>query len=162
MAFPASKRAHTRKDETELNLTPIMNIFVILVPFLLLTAVFAQTAVLNLSLPSGDEDGEDEASLQEEPPPKLMISITGSGFLIGAIGGLLPEIPKTNNDYDFGLLEKKLMEIKGQFPEQVAAVIISEPEILYDNIIQLMDVCIKTGFVDISLARGIVMGGEGQ
>ncbi len=161
MAFPASKRAHPRKVDTELNLTPIMNVFVILVPFLLLTAVFAQTAVLNLSLPTGDEGGEDEAAQQEEPPPKLMISITDTGFLIGAIGGVLPEIEKVDDDYDFELLKKKLAEIKEQHPTQASAVIVSEPEILYDNIIQLMDACIITGFEDISLARGVVLGGGG-
>ena len=38
-------------ESTELNITAFMNLMVILVPFLLITAVFSRLAVLELNLP---------------------------------------------------------------------------------------------------------------
>lgn len=158
MAFPASKRAHTKNVDAELNLTPIMNVFVILVPFLLLTAVFAQTAILNLNLPVAGDTAEDES--EESSLPKLMISITDKGFQIGSVGGFLEPINLVDGKFDYATLKEKLLEIKQQYPEQSTAAIISEPQIEYDEIIHMMDNCILTGFDDISLARGIVAASE--
>ncbi len=41
-----------RSAEAEINITPVMNIFVILIPFLLLTATFVKIAIIDLSLPT--------------------------------------------------------------------------------------------------------------
>ena len=51
------RRLRHRRPEAELNITAFMNLMVILVPFLLITAVFSQVAILELNLPtsSGDE-----------------------------------------------------------------------------------------------------------
>ncbi|MEM7805474.1 MAG: biopolymer transporter ExbD, partial [Pseudomonadota bacterium] len=38
-------------EATELNITAFMNLMVILVPFLLITAVFSRLAILELNLP---------------------------------------------------------------------------------------------------------------
>ncbi|HSN50904.1 MAG TPA: biopolymer transporter ExbD, partial [Woeseiaceae bacterium] len=47
-----SRKSGRRNVETaELNITAFMNLMVILVPFLLITAVFSRLAVLELNLP---------------------------------------------------------------------------------------------------------------
>ena len=49
-----------RNQETaELNLTAFMNLMVILVPFLLITAVFSRLAVLELNLPGSSTEPAD-------------------------------------------------------------------------------------------------------
>lgn len=49
-----NKRRETRNTaEEELNLIPVMNLFVCLIPFLLLTATFAQFGSLRAELPKG-------------------------------------------------------------------------------------------------------------
>ena len=40
------------KEELELNITTFLNLMVVLVPFLLITAVFSRMAVIELNLPS--------------------------------------------------------------------------------------------------------------
>ncbi len=55
------------RQESDLDLTPVMNIFLILIPFLLLTAVFVKIAVLELSLPNLERQGA-VAQQQEEKP----------------------------------------------------------------------------------------------
>ena len=52
MAARPSNRGHREEEALEeLNLIPIMNLIVILIPALLLTAAFVQFAVINVSAP---------------------------------------------------------------------------------------------------------------
>ena len=44
-------RRHRRKETAEMNITAFMNLMVILVPFLLITAVFSRLTILQLNLP---------------------------------------------------------------------------------------------------------------
>ena len=53
---------HRDREAVELNITAFMNLMVILVPFLLITAVFSQVAILELNLPTG------ESAFAGEPP----------------------------------------------------------------------------------------------
>ena len=65
------RRASKRHEVAELNVTAFMNLMVVLVPFLLITAVFSRLTILELNLPS------DNA--QTSPPSKglnLELSIT--------------------------------------------------------------------------------------
>ena len=41
----------SREVNADLNITAFMNLMVVLVPFLLITAVFSQVSILNLNLP---------------------------------------------------------------------------------------------------------------
>ena len=70
-------RSRNRHRETvELNITAFMNLMVILVPFLLITAVFSQVSILELNLPA---DGTDAA---EPAEPELQLEITIRGTSI--------------------------------------------------------------------------------
>ena len=46
------RSGHRHKEVVELNITAFMNLMVVLVPFLLITAVFSQVAILDLNLPT--------------------------------------------------------------------------------------------------------------
>lgn len=48
-------RKAKRETDVELNITTFMNLMVVLIPFLLLDAVFTQMSVLQLTLPSSEE-----------------------------------------------------------------------------------------------------------
>nr|NIL93576.1 biopolymer transporter ExbD [Woeseiaceae bacterium]NIP20238.1 biopolymer transporter ExbD [Woeseiaceae bacterium] len=55
-----SRKAGRRNLETaELNITAFMNLMVILVPFLLITAVFSRLTVLELNLPGSSSEPVD-------------------------------------------------------------------------------------------------------
>ena len=61
-------RKRHRMETVELNITAFMNLMVILVPFLLITAVFSQVAILELNLPSSNDQpgAEDPETMQLE------------------------------------------------------------------------------------------------
>jgi biopolymer transport protein ExbD len=87
------RRKATR--ETELDLKPFMNIVVVLIPVLLISAEFAKMAVVDIKLPPG---GSNRDSVQTVPPPgkdnklELTAIVTDSVVTLGARGGFLPSL----------------------------------------------------------------------
>ena len=46
----------------DLDLIPVMNLFMVLIPFLLLTAVFAKTVAIDIYLPQISEEGAGKSA----------------------------------------------------------------------------------------------------
>jgi biopolymer transport protein ExbD len=160
MAFPASKRRHLTQDETTLNIVPVLNLFSTLIPFLLLCAVFASTAVLQLSLPEAAEGGNEENLTEQEKKTEketlnLSVVITDKGFTIAGTGAVLPSIPKVGGKYNLDELKKQLKKVKEKFPFQEDVILVCEQDIIYDLIIQVMDIAIEAGLPNIALSGRI-------
>jgi len=129
-------RRHRRKDAAELNITAFMNLMVVLVPFLLITAVFSRLTILELNLPSSTE------ALPETPQVlNLEIVVRPGELQVADRGtGLLRAFPRTGDGQDLDGLGAFLREqIKPRFPEATAVTILLEPDIPYDTVVQVMD-----------------------
>jgi biopolymer transport protein ExbD len=113
-----------------------MNLMVILVPFLLITAVFSRLAVLELNLPGSSSE------VTAESPQSLTLEITVRTDMI-EIGdrnrGLLSRIPNRDGGYDLQAMAEKLQQIKARFPDKLDATLLLEPDISYDVIVQVID-----------------------
>ena len=152
-------RKRKTNKTVELYLTPVLNIFLNIIPLLLVTTVFVQTSVINLSLPSQPAAGSASAQAhQAEKRPErkreqfLILSISAKGFYLILGDKLLKIIPKGGNNYDFDKLEAILRKVKKAFPEQESIIIESEDDIIYDHLIHTMDRCRACGLVDIILS----------
>jgi len=147
------KRAVGREkslEAEELNITPVMNIFLILVPFLLLTAVFVRISILEFSLPSAEQQA---AQLnQGQAPVVTILAISEKGFELKSKGLKIPLIAKNANDFDFGMLVEKLMQIKSAHQRSEDIIIAPQASIKYDVIIKVMDRCRESGFPNISIS----------
>ena len=134
-----SRRGGRRRDvETaELNITAFMNLMVILVPFLLITAVFSRLAILELNLPGSSSEPADPQELVFQ----LEVIVRQDKIEVGdRTVGALGIYPNTEEDgYDFEALTKKLSELKEQYPEKTDASILLEQDIPYDTLVQVMD-----------------------
>jgi biopolymer transport protein ExbD len=118
----------------EMNITAFMNLMVILVPFLLITAVFTRLAILELNLPAGGGSGPDKKQLH------LEVIIRGEALEIGErSAGVLKRIEKNEKGYDYKTLSLALQGIKEKFPDKTQATILSEPNTPYDILVQVMD-----------------------
>ncbi|HEX5763959.1 MAG TPA: biopolymer transporter ExbD [Woeseiaceae bacterium] len=133
----SSRRSGRRNSETaELNITVFMNLMVILVPFLLITAVFSRVAILELNLPGAS----DETVAPEEQTFQLEITVRESGIEVGDRNlGALGVYPSAAGGYDFEALSTKLAEIKKSYPAKTDASILLEADIPYDTLVQVMD-----------------------
>ena len=132
-----SRRGSRRNvDTAELNITAFMNLMVILVPFLLITAVFSRLAILELNLPGSSTE---PAKLQELVF-QLEVIVREGRIEVGDRNiGALGIYPNTVDGYDYEALSAKLSEIKQSYPEKTEAAILLESNIAYDTLVQVMD-----------------------
>ena len=127
-----------RNQETaELNITAFMNLMVILVPFLLITAVFSRLAVLELNLPGSSTEPADP----QEQTFQLEVIVRKDKLEVGDRNqGLLGVYPNSaDGDYDYDALSVKLAELKDRYPQKSDASILLESDIAYDTLVQVMD-----------------------
>jgi biopolymer transport protein ExbD len=131
-----SRRGHHNEETAELNITAFMNLMVILVPFLLITAVFSRLAIIELNLPGSSTEPVD----QKELTFQLEVIVRKSQIEVGDRNiGALGIYPNKDNNYDYDALSQKLSEIKESYPEKTDASILLESEIPYDTLVQVMD-----------------------
>jgi biopolymer transport protein ExbD len=126
---------HRRIEPEEMNITAFMNLMVILVPFLLITAVFSRITILELNLPAAAA-----ASPEVKRELQLEITIRPDRLDVGdRRAGLIKSLPKTDKGYDYNGLSKVLWQVKEQFPDKTSATILSLPDTPYDTLVQTMD-----------------------
>lgn len=135
----------------DLNITPIMNIFLILVPFLLLTAVFVRIAVLEFSLPSTDPQAR-EATTEPKDVVVTILAINEDGFELKTEGMTIPFIEAREDTFDFQTLVARLREVKERHADTENIIIAPQASIKYDIIIKVMDRCRENGFSNISIS----------
>lgn len=131
-----AKRIERRvKKPAALLLVPMIDIFTVLVTFLLMTAVFSRTMILELNLPVS-------ATEFREPPPGLQLEVIvrkDSIEVTDRNSGLLAPLPNTATGYDVASLSQYLQRVKAKFPDKVDATMLLEPNISYDTLVQVMD-----------------------
>jgi len=113
-----------------------MNLMVILVPFLLITAVFSRLAILELNLPGSSNEPVDP----QEQVFQLEVIVREEKIEVGDRNqGLLGVYPNSDDGYDYDALGTKLSELKKRYPEKSDASILLEQDIPYDTLVQVMD-----------------------
>ncbi len=165
-----SRKGRRRQNEetAELNITAFMNLMVILVPFLLITAVVSRLAILELHLPGSSTEPADPQELTFQ----LEVTVREAQIEVGDRNlGALGIYPNADSGYDFEALSAKLAEIKESYPDKTDVSILLESEIPYDTLVQVMDrvrvaeiveedgVVRKDLFPDISIGDAPVLGG---
>lgn len=136
MIHKHNKSART-KTSIELNITAFMNLMVALVPFLLMTAAFTNTSILDLKLPKADA-GDSAADLPKEFAINVVmgneaITITDQN------GDTIKFIPKIISGHNYTLVNQTLRLIKNQYPEKTDISILPDKFTPYDDIVQIMD-----------------------
>jgi len=121
------------RKPTELLLVPMIDIFTVLVTFLLMTAVFSRITILELDLPSSASAGVTE------PTFRLEVIVRQEGFELTNGTALIAAIPKRNGEYDLKMLSELALSLKRDFPDANDASVLLEPAIAYDDLIQVMD-----------------------
>ena len=127
-----------RREPTGLDVTAFINLIVVLVPFLLSTAVFTRLSVLDMSLPAQATGALEQLSAEKL---NLEVVIRGEAIEVGdRIGGLIQSIPKTQSGhYDIATLGTLARAIKERFPDKTDVTVLPEPNVPYDVLVQVMD-----------------------
>ncbi|MBN1482657.1 hypothetical protein EH223_11740 [candidate division KSB1 bacterium] len=146
------RRLRGHAGETDVNLTAVMNIFLILIPFLLLTATFVRIAVLELTLPSLDRAGRQTTVQKAESTVLNILRIKETELQLNSPGLKFDMINKLQDDYNWPELSQQLQRIKTKYPESEDIIISPVGTIRYETIIVVMDQCRDAGFPNISIS----------
>ncbi|HHJ35199.1 MAG TPA: biopolymer transporter ExbD, partial [Gammaproteobacteria bacterium] len=119
-----------KKEPPELNITTFLNLMVVLVPFLLITAVFSRITIMELSLPAG-EGGK----VSNKQQLTIEVIVREKGLEISNGKQVLARFPllkaeevelvaddegsvDTSKLYDLELLSEFLVKIKSKYPDK--------------------------------------------
>ncbi len=120
----------------ELNITAFMNLMVILVPFLLITAVFSRITVLELNLPALDAKNNQ----QDKIKLNLELVLRKNSFDVqDANLGVIKRLVRNDDGNQWKKFTDVLVEIKTRFPDEKSISLLLEPGINYKTLITVMD-----------------------
>lgn len=153
-------RGGGHEEPIEPDMTPMMNMLIILISFLVTMVVFTQLAVIKFNLPPAQGGGGNEAeaardSTEKGPDADITVVITENGFQVIGEGRKLDPIPKGNKGYDFPLLGAFMKKLKDEYPTSENVVLLIDSNIVYQDIITSMDVMREQKFPNILLSGGV-------
>ncbi len=128
------KRRRSSKSAPELDITTFLNLMVVLVPFLLISAVFSRVTILELSVPTGAGGASSG-----QPDFTIEVVVRKAGLELSNGRSVVAAMPNKADDYDFDTLSQMLIRLKNDYPDKEDATVLMEPEIEYDTLIQVMD-----------------------
>lgn len=155
------KKKGINTDIEDLNLVPIMNLVVCLIPMVLLGMSMVKVGVVNVNAP---KFGQGAATPEEsdKKPLNLTVAVGADGFRLQATANLhetlgmgaapAPDaaaadptaappilIPKKGEDYDYAELYNKMNAIKKAFPDESIVNLTAEARIPFKHLIFVMD-----------------------
>jgi biopolymer transport protein ExbD len=107
---------------------------VVLIPFLLISAVFSRVTIMELSVPT-----TAGAAVPAKPNFNIEVIVRDAGLEIANGSSVVAAMPKKEDQYDLKLLSEMLIRLKADYPEKKDATVLLEPGVEYDSLIQVMD-----------------------
>jgi len=123
------------REAATIDLTAFLSLMVILVPFLLVTAVFTQTTILELQ-PQRGEGSQHSAS----DPLQLQVVLRQEAIEVNYLALARPiGIDRTADGEAVVALAALAADLKGRYPGSLEATLLVEPQISYDMVVQVLD-----------------------
>lgn len=130
----------------EINILPILDILSVLICFLLLTAVWVQVGTLDTKQAIGDNNSSQDG----KNPPSVWIIIESNGQVNISLRDLPPskakksanlesQIPRNRKGINWDTLNKKLENLKAQWPDLKTGIVRPSPQTPYKDVIRMMD-----------------------
>ena len=124
-------------DGEDVDLTTLLNILIVLVSFLMLSAVFSKISIQELNMPP--QGGGGPAPNQAEIPVVIEVVVRKDRLEIGNGKTVVDTIPNTEKGYDLATLSLKLRALKDRNMTKKDVILLVEPDIDYANLINVMD-----------------------
>ncbi len=146
MSLLKTNKPSSLVEGIDLDVTPIMNMFVILIPFLVSMAVFTHYSALQFTLPSN-------AGVEQSGPTKnelrATLTVKNSGLTITLGDSLLAQ--PTHE-----MLPESLMSIKKDLKRKNDMVLAIADDIAFEKVVSIMDICKQSGFSSVALSEAYV------
>ncbi len=137
-------RDHSSESTFDLNLAPMMDMLVSIIPFMLLSATFMQIMLINIPLPAPVLQALAQDRAKTEREVSVRVNMDGkAGFVLEVTDlnnkTVKTPIPKAGTEYDFTTLHKKLVDVKQQFPKVFRLDLNPDESVDYKSIVKVMD-----------------------
>jgi biopolymer transport protein ExbD len=133
-------------EPQELDLIPVMNLFIVLIPFLLMGAAFFQIGVIPASLPTHTPATSDSPSDTDLVTVNLVLkadalqlTATSSGVAPEALQEIAASWPRTAQGYDLEAFHSQLMRIKRLYPRSNTMIVLPHDELEYEDLVGVLD-----------------------
>jgi biopolymer transport protein ExbD len=123
-----------REEAPGLDITSFLNLMVVLIPFLLISAVFSRVTIMELTVPTSAG-----GSAVKAPNFAIEVIVRKNGLEIANGSSVEAAFPKKDGQYDMQMLYELLKRLKARYPKKDDATVLMEPDIEYDYLIQIMD-----------------------
>jgi len=144
------RQKRVKDPDADIDMVPIMNMFMVLIPFLLSSASFFDINAIHTSVPVSQtkvDEGRSKANTDKTIIP--VIEIQGKKIEMYALSDNLEDKELVKWDMSFTKegahfpLEKMqiyLQDMKKRYPKSDTIIVIPDDKILYETIIQTMDI----------------------
>ncbi len=150
-----------RRDGAHLELTAFINLIVVLVPFLLSTAVFTRLTVMDLALPApgGALEQIKAGELQ------LEVVIRADAYEVGdRVGGLIQRVERGATAATAAgalkTLNALMVQIKLKHPTRTEVSVLAEPQTPYERLVEVMDAVRSAPTATQQGGKTVVVAGE--
>ncbi len=139
--MPLRKKKRGPAEPEELNLLPLMSLFVALVPALLYSAVFVPVSALGLDFPG--TGGAASAS-----PLALAVRLADSTYAVEGVpdSAYAPIDRMAAGSDPIQQLRAQLDNVHARFPTSGGAILVVSPQVPYRDVVQVMDQVREAGF----------------
>lgn len=144
MAFGRYKQA--KDGPEELNLIPVMNLFVVLIPFLLAGAAFLRFGVIATNLPT---NSPNESDVPKTPttvavtlrisPEEMDVQVASTSLTPQEVQELGALIPAVNGKVDADSLQAHLRMLKEKYPKSTTLTVMPYDDMNYQELVGMLD-----------------------
>ena len=141
-----------RKDndtDTDIDMVPIMNMFLVLIPFLLSSASFFDINAIHTSVPvrqTNVNQNESESTKEaivipviEMKADRIQLYVMSEQISANDLSKWDLSFTKQKDRFPFEDIQSYLQDMKNKYPKSDTILVIPDDDILYETIIQTMD-----------------------
>lgn len=154
MAYaPSKSRRLSKKESKDLNLIPIMNLFIVIIPMLMTIMVSVHLAMIEITLPKASSQQVNQ-ELEVEPPPRIILAIFEDRFelTVGEEDALIIEASVTSESgitFNYMKLDSEISKLKLKHETQSTVDIFPDPNVRFDTLLRSIDICKDNSFPNI-------------
>lgn len=136
------RRAFREIVTDDVDLLPLMNLFVALIPMLLVSAVFLNITVIDMRAPVDDEARARAERASEELA--LSVEFRAGSYVVEAAGEERVTVPRSDPQAP-SRLASALAAIAARHPDNRDIMIVSPADTRYEDIVRVMDIARAAG-----------------